>query len=188
MRHASVAALLFCAMSVTTRTGLAQRRDTLTIGQKYAGPLRALREADLGTISDGREMYRVLWLRSFHEAIAVRIVKDGTRYSVITSVGPVGGREDSAPPRRDSMSLEPRAWAALQLRTALRDFWHLTAPVNRNGLDGAEWILEGRRGGVYHAVDWWSPRPVEGHEGDYRHLFLDILSLGTDRVMPNAVY
>ncbi len=183
-----VTTLLLCASGLTPRAGIAQRRDTLSIGQKYAAPLRALREPDLATISDGREMYRVLWLRSFHEAIAVRIVKDGSHFSVITSVGPVWGHEDSSPPRRDSMALDPGGWAALQLRTALRDFWHLRAPVNKYGLDGAEWILEGRRNGTYHAVDWWSPRPGEGREGEYRHLLLDILSYGTDRVAPNAIY
>jgi hypothetical protein len=42
--------------------------------------------------------------------------------------------------------------------------------------------------GRHHAVDWLSPQGDEGIEGGYRRLFLEILSLGSVCVSPDAVY
>ena len=36
-------------------------------------------------------------------------------------------------------------------------FWSLDASGNRSGLDGANWLIEGRRKDIYHAVHRWSP-------------------------------
>ena len=54
------------------------------------------------------------------------------------------------------------------------DFWRMpTLPLKGPpGLDGAQWIVEGRRGGDYHVVDRWTPR-----EGVYRDAGLAFLKL-----------
>jgi len=78
------------------------------------------------------------------------------------------------------------------MRNAMRDFWTTEPtplPNGAIGVDGARWILEGRHGRQYHVVDWWSPQEsAESVEGAYRRLFLEILSLGTVCVAPDAVY
>ena len=36
-------------------------------------------------------------------------------------------------------------------------------PDDRNGVDAAQWIFEGLKGGEYHIVDRWSPENGEVH-------------------------
>jgi len=180
--------ILALLLLVRTDAARAQKRDSVDIGRQYAAQLAALGEPDLKRSRDSREIYRVLWLRSFHESVAVRIVRAGSQYNVITSIGPVWGHPSTAAPRRDSVSLSAEEWAAIQLRTAMREFWTTVPHTEGIGLDGAQWILEGRRDGRYYAVDWWSPQGEDGAEGGYRRLVLEILSLGTVCVKPDAVY
>ena len=37
------------------------------------------------------------------------------------------------------------------------DFWNLAAKDDTQGLDGAQWIIEGVKNGKYHIVDRWRP-------------------------------
>lgn len=150
------------------------------IGGKYATYLAQLGEPDLRRTTDASHTYRALWLRAFHEPVSVRVVRRGNAYSVITKQGG----------RRDSTDLPAEWWNTMHRRYAMQAFW-TTQPVVSPGairLDGAQWILEGRQGSRYHSVDWWSPQDGEGIEGAYRLLFLEILSLGSVCVSPNAVY
>ena len=128
------------------------------IAHTYARYLAPMHEPDLARSSDTTETYRALWLRSFHEAVSVRIFPMGDSLVVITVQGN----------RRDSTALPARAWSILHLRDAMKRFWTTTPiplPNGAIGLDGARWILEGRHGTQYHAVDWWSPSGEEGIEG-----------------------
>ena len=36
-------------------------------------------------------------------------------------------------------------------------FWELPTKIEDMGLDGSQWIIEGRKGYDYHIVDRWSP-------------------------------
>jgi hypothetical protein len=45
------------------------------------------------------------------------------------------------------------------------------AMAQETGLDGAQWLIEGRRGQTYHAIDRWSPR---GTVHDLGSLFFDL--------------
>ena len=152
------------------------------VAHQYARYLSALHESDLRSSTDTGEVYRVLWLRSFHEAVSVRISRSGEGYFAITVQGS----------RRDSTKVPSRSWDLLHMRNAMRDFWTTEPtplPNGAIGVDGARWILEGRHGRQYHVVDWWSPQEsAESVEGAYRRLFLEILSLGTVCVAPDAVY
>jgi len=148
-----------------------------SIARRYAAALSELGEPDLAVGADTAETYRALWLRSFHERVAVRVYRRDQAYTVVTVQGT----------RRDSTSLDPSLWDAFHFRDALKKFWSTVAD-EPGGLDGARWILEGRHAGRYHAVDWWSPQGDEGIEGGYRRLFLEILSLGSVCVSPDAVY
>ena len=165
-----------------------QNTGAVDVARRYGEALRTLGEPDLTKSADTRLMYRVLWLRSFHDAIAVRIIRDGARLSVITKQGPVWGHPDGRTPvRSDSTALSQLAWDNLMKRTALREFW-TTEAAGPRGVDGAEWILEARQPGRYHAVDWWSPQSEDGVEGGYRRLVLEILSLGRVCIKPDALY
>lgn len=43
-------------------------------------------------------------------------------------------------------------------------FWGRQPNDDRIGLDGAQWILEGTRGGTYHLWDVWSPQRSGSYE------------------------
>jgi hypothetical protein len=148
-----------------------------------------LGEPDLQRVSEERETFRMLWLRSFHEPVAVRLVRDGNRYIVITAQAVRRPDGSFGPTRRDSLSLDPAAWKRVVELAEIRQFWSLRAP-DTLGLDGARWIIEGRRGQRYHAVDWWSPDDRDGphRPAAFRGLALDILDQGTVCVKPSAVY
>jgi len=152
------------------------------VARQYGRYLSALHESDLRSSTDTGEVYRALWLRSFHEPISVRIARSREEFFAITVQGG----------RRDSTKVPSRSWDLLHMRNAMRDFWTTEPtplPNGAIGVDGARWIVEGRHGRQYHVVDWWSPREgAESVEGAYRRLFLEILSLGTVCVSPDAVY
>jgi hypothetical protein len=157
------------------------------VWRDYGKYLASVGEPDLAQPRDGRPVVRALWIRSFHEPVVVRLVKDGDRVSVITVQGPRRG-DPAGPPRRDSTVLRYGDWESLHHRRVMEEFWTLRAPDASGGLDGARWVLEARQGVRYHVVDWWSPDRADEREAAYRTVFLDILSMGSVCVSPNAVY
>ncbi len=49
------------------------------------------------------------------------------------------------------------SWTRLQAQLDAARFWTLPPQNDRIGLDGARWLIEGRRGDVRHQVRRWSP-------------------------------
>ncbi len=174
--------VLLVTVLFTSHAAYAAAQTRSDVARQYGRYLSALHESDLRSSTDTSEVYRALWLRSFHEPVSVRIFRSDDEYFAITVQGS----------RRDSTNLPSKSWDLLHMRDAMRDFWTTEPtplPNGASGADGARWILEGRHGRQYHSVDWWSPREsAESVEGAYRRLFLEILSLGTVCVAPDAVY
>jgi hypothetical protein len=131
----------------------------------YSKYLQALREPSLWELAQrdpDAEVYRFLWLRSFHNQISIRVVvhANGTGwiYARMTS------RRGSEPGgiRRYSTSWLRKARTGEWLRTFdASGFWDqppsLPLPASVVQVDGAQWVLEGIRKGQYHVVDRWSP-------------------------------
>jgi len=127
-----------------------------------------------GPITEG-ETYRFVWLRTFHRSIAVRISRSGggARLLMIELTGS-GGYDPGAVARRVESTLSDGDWQALMAGLGQIRFWEMPTQLTslELGLDGAQWIIEGRRGSEYHVVDRWSPR-----EGPYREAALSFLKL-----------
>jgi len=166
---------------------LGQDTKSLDIGKRWGKYLTLLQEPDLAGTGDGRDVWRVLWLRSFHPAVAVRVVRDGDSLSIITSqLRPLDSARTAL--RRDSVPVPLAVWDDIHRSDAARQIWTTVAPLWEGiSLDGALWILEAREGNRYHAVEWWSPSEEPNSYG-YRILVLQILSMGGVRVPPDAVY
>lgn len=113
-------------------------------------PLCRLRETE-------PEVYRFFWKSSFNGAAVVQI----------------GRKDDSVRLRASRLShsrlrlrkplisvaaLSLDDWQKLQSELNGSGFWNLEAADEQLGLDGAWWLIEGRRGDTYHAVERWSPR------------------------------
>jgi hypothetical protein len=59
-----------------------------------------------------------------------------------------------------SAQLSRDDWGKMQTALTMSDFWSLATNDGRMGFDGANWLIEGRRGDTFHAVNRWSPRGV----------------------------
>jgi hypothetical protein len=145
-----------------------------------------MKEPSLLCGNEVAETYRFLWLRSFHHPIAVRIERSGDGISLEAVELSETGSYPSSVLHRAKRTLSSQDWAELQALLVRSDFWKL--PTKRPDdsilmMDGAGWIVEGRREGVYHIVNRDSR---DG--GDYRALGLLFLRLSGFSVPPSDIY
>jgi len=144
----------------------------------YSKHLRVMGEPSLSCgPTSAVETYRLLWLRTFHRPVAVRVSRDGrdSRLGVVELTG-AGGYEPGRIAARSERVLSEADWKDLSAALSKLSFWSMPTQAPKSasvGLDGAQWILEGRRGlADYHIVDRWSP-----WEGAYRDVGLMFISL-----------
>jgi hypothetical protein len=104
----------------------------------------------------GPEGYRFLWMRHLHNPVAVRLARAGDEVSVVTVEA---DEHDPTSKRRHEFAASGAAWTTLLGHLQAADFWNLAGDPSdeERGLDGADWIVEGRRGGIYHSVIRWNP-------------------------------
>lgn len=116
------------------------------------------------------ETYRLVWLRSFHQPVAIQIARSGNRFAldVITSNE---ARLSGKPLMRLHRQLGEADWSRIVAGLSTLDFWNLHSGdkqaghfvkndateeiIVTAGKDGARWIIEGRAG-RYHVIDRWS--------------------------------
>jgi hypothetical protein len=124
----------------------------------YGGQLCAMREEPLAR-SPADEAYRFLWLRSFHHPVSVRIeASSGTSALVAVELDGAGGYEPGTAKLRTERSLSEQQWTSLVAAINAATFWDVpTKDPTEEGIDGAQWIIEGHRHGTYHVVERWSP-------------------------------
>ncbi len=138
--------------------------------ESYSKYLAALKEPSLGELSRqdaAAEVYRFLWLRSFDNPIAVRLVvtrdvtRDGGRLIAKMTSGQGGFEPGHLVLNRESrLSKEATAWFLAEVKHAR--FWDVpTRDDSRAKPDGAQWIVEGVKQGRYHVVDRSSPDPKD---------------------------
>ncbi|MCU0618161.1 MAG: hypothetical protein MUD17_13905 [Gemmatimonadaceae bacterium] len=130
----------------------------------YGAHFRALGEGRLCHLAPAKtEVYRFVWLRSFHRPVAVRVTHDsgGTSLRAKETDGK-GGYEPGRVVTDTTVVLTPAQWQELQALVARTGLWEATPPAVAAsvGLDGAQWVIEGVRDGRYRAIDAWSPEPV----------------------------
>ncbi len=137
----------------------------------YSQHLTAMREPSLLAVSRqdrGAEVYRFLWLRTFHHPIAVRLTvrKDGTGLLTSRETNGEGGYKPGKLIRdvTTTLSRNDTAWFCGIIEDL--GFWNLPTRQPESvaadgavlvGLDGARWIMEATKAGRYHIVDRWSP-------------------------------
>jgi hypothetical protein len=131
----------------------------------YSQQLKALQEPSLWETSKSikGQVYRFLWLRSFHHPVVVRLnVNDDGKGTLVTKVADGQG---GYPPgklienRTQDLSKQQTQWFLDEVK-ALK-YWDLPTREGENPnvvqVDGAQWIVEAVRNGTYKIVDRWSP-------------------------------
>ena len=124
----------------------------------YSYHLSAMQEPPLSCgKSQAQESYRFVWLRTFDNPIAVRVNRFGKDVHLEAVVlNGQGGYDAGQVSQRVSKRLAFEQWEELLIEAEAADFWHLPATADDQGFDGAQWIIEGRKGDRYHLVDRWS--------------------------------
>ena len=133
------------------------------LSQWYSDELRTLDEPSLWELSKSKkeESYRFLWLRTFHHPIAVRIdIKaDGSSQLTVKMTSGTGGFRPGHLTKNASTALTVAQTNEFRGEIKKYGFWQLESrPKETPGDDGAEWILEGVRGGTYRIVVRWTPK------------------------------
>jgi hypothetical protein len=130
----------------------------------YSKHLIALREHSLLTQSREQtagEIYRFLWLRTFHHPICVRlsIRRDGTAVLTSKETNGKGGYQPGKLIHTTTRELSKEE--VRSLRERFDSVVSRQPPTKRDdasvGLDGAQWIFEASQMGSYRVVDRWSP-------------------------------
>lgn len=134
------------------------------------------------------ETYRFLWLRSFHHPIAVRVVciEKACELTGLRTDGH-GGYEPGSVVERKTRRLSEAEVAGFREMLARVQFWGSQPTDDRIGLDGAQWVLEGRRGPAYHLWDVWSPE-TSGPSAAFREMCLQLVRLSGLAVRENEIY
>jgi hypothetical protein len=123
----------------------------------YLAELCAMSEPSLSIA--GPETYRFVWTRHLRNPVAVRVTRAGATAIAVVSIE--GDAQDPATQRRHEFTVANDFWVSLRGHLDAADFWNLAGDPGEDerGLDGADWVIEGRRGGVYHSVVRWEPQP-----------------------------
>ncbi len=121
----------------------------------YSSVLYGLEEKPLWPADPKQVAYRFVWMRSFHDQVSI------TMY-----VQPEGGGQlrlqvyKRVPQQLESRTQSLSKEQVQKVLALVEDagFWKMTTEGGRSGLDGAEWVLEGVRGGQYHIVTRWDAK------------------------------
>lgn len=149
-----VAALVAQAVVLATPTDMSAPVQSACAKDNYY--LSAMHEPQLSCgASADEESYRFLWLRSFHDPVAIRVYRRGGQYGLVAVVleyrtgGDLGGVK-----KRVDKALSVTEWRLAVAMLEEVGFWRMkTNPDDTIGIDGASWIVEGRRTGRYHMAD-----------------------------------
>jgi hypothetical protein len=113
------------------------------------------------------QAYRLLWLRTFHHPIAVRvdIKPDGTGVLTTKMSSGAGGYSPGKLVQNSSRKLDGVEVKQLLALIERVGFWAAPNPVtDQTGTDGSQWVIEGLKSGNYHVIDRWSPHQGPAHE------------------------
>jgi len=121
----------------------------------YGSSLYLLGERPLWPAKRDRTIYRFTWLRSVHDLVSIplMVLPDGSG-QVQTRV--LKGTAWS--PQSKSISVTAADVSRIETLIDTAEFWEMTTEGGSSGCDGAEWILEGNRRGLYHVVSRWNAR------------------------------
>jgi hypothetical protein len=131
----------------------------------------------------GQYAFRFTYLRAFNEPIVVRLVvlKDGTGELHAKRGPPVTSNNQQIVDQTLTMSKDQTA--ALLSKIQASGFWTEDPKETSVGLDGSDWIFEGRKDGDYHVVRRWEPR-----KGKLRELGLQFLKVSNLKLSGREIY
>jgi len=102
--------------------------------------------------------YRFTWLRSFDYPVVIRIEKRGDIYTVYWKEWDFYNKQIKRI-TDGQKNINKEIWDRFMNKLSHTNFWNMDInDPNEQGLDGAEWTLEGKSSSKYHVVERWSPK------------------------------
>jgi hypothetical protein len=128
----------------------------------YGKHLGVMKEPSLFELRSEKDLciYRFLWLRTFHNPIAVRLIvnNDGSGQLISSVLSGAGGFDPGDIAETIEKVVSAENVQSFELALSRLGFWDLHFTEEAKGLDGASWIIEGVKDGKYHLVDRWCPK------------------------------
>lgn len=147
----------------------------------YGDFLKKMGEKSLLVNSNEREVYRFLWLRTFHHPIFVRVERKGNSIDLFSKESNgAGGYEPGKVIKTKKTTIDIEQWLEFLNLLEKTNYWKMPIEDKRVGFDGSQWILEGVKDNRYHIVDRWSPKNVEYKEACI--YLLKLSGIDTDRL------
>ncbi len=148
----------------------------------YSEHLSAMNEPSLSNVTATQvEIYRFLWLRTFHPPVAIRVQDwNDKRLLTVKQLDGKGGYEPGKLVVDTSEPLDMIQWDLIAKRIERVSFWTLArleleradVILQELHVDGAFWVLEGVRNGQHHFVDRCNPP-----SGEFRDCCLYMIEL-----------
>jgi hypothetical protein len=136
-----------------------QVRDTTKISsfeaKWYEEQLDAMHEQSLFANETSTTVYRFLWLRTFDHPMVFRldVKQDGSGVLAAKMADGAGGYKPGTLVKDISISVSAVDVASFETKFEDTTFWAMDARVLDSGLDGAQWIWEVKKMGLYKIVD-----------------------------------
>lgn len=134
--------------------------DEAGLAQRFVSILGTMGEPGLAALgpSDSTRVLRLLWVRTFHRPMAVRLVMDGgTCRVVLTVLSGKGGTDPGTVQRRDSSTTARARCDEVERTLRAAGFWSDSLEQSRRAANGAEWVFEARGTDGHRVVTRWSP-------------------------------
>jgi hypothetical protein len=162
----------------SAKNSLIRETTRLFSAEWFSQELRAMNEPSILSLDPTSEVYRFLWLRSFHHPVAVRVWRTRDEYFMSAIEMSAAASRAGKGFKRTSRRLTPEEWFTLTDKLEELCFWTFEDDQRVRANDGAEWIMEGLSEGRYHLIDVQSP--TVGSYRDACLYFLKISDLGYD--------
>lgn len=147
----------------------------------YSQVLNSCSEPVLFNYKGEEEIYRFSWFRSFHSPVVIRIQKKGFSFHFSAKVLQEG-YEDVPDEVIDSTErfMNFFEWHVFKEKLGKAGFWQLPVEdTEEQGMDGAQWVMEGIQNGKYHVVERWSAG--SSNFGDACRYLIAISDLGIQK-------
>ncbi len=149
----------------------------------YSEQLYALDEPALYN-QTAKTVYRLTWLRTFHNPVAVRIEKTGTQYMLYWKVcNGAGGYNPGKLTINKSKEISEQEWNIFISKLQAAHFNDIPVKADNIGSDGSEWIIEGMDDNHYHIAYRWTPRGT-----DFQKCGLYLIKLTGLKIKPHDIY
>lgn len=161
--------------------------DTIYIGSNSSETLKVtFNEEPLFNKITSKEIYRFIWIRTFHHPIVIRIEKFENTYQLFYKIlEGAGGYKWGEIKKEGTRILSPEEWQTFKSLLSNLKYWNLKPGKQEGpiGNDGSTWSLEGLYKNKYNYVTTWTPT-----KGDYYNACRYLIKIANLQIKQKYIY